>query len=430
MRKPGIDIGIVSLKSWESTDLAERFYELLMSFQGVFMPDKMGRYEPLRTPFTYANLLELWQPETKSSTSNNLLLGRKGGSFYSLSWGRTEKWRFNDLSFHLHQREITKVDSMVLIRFLKEIVSIFRGVYGFICHDGDFDEQTLVTQKGPYGTNLLGSGFDIRKYVPGVYWANVFGVEYATFWGKQKLLSAPAYRVEELPSGGVLIVAYEDPLAYDSPAAREARERIKDHIGREYFFDKFDPKPCPTPPFDFSELRPKSGGDASAEPNETHLGDEFTPDAEAFVREVHSLAARVAEQGSLGGFTLDDLTQVQRMIRKLAAKRDWPEAGDREKVREFAAYFGEMLRTNLGGRWVIAVDRQGKKMPAVELRQGNEIEYPLVRVLKYWTDRTSGLVEWYQLLASGALVEIEKGLGGPRETETYRVGDMIYIREK
>lgn len=58
-------------------------------------------------------------------------------------------------------------------------------------------------------------------------WLTVFPPELVESYGRDTLLSAPAWRVEELPDGGVLLVAYERP---DRPDG-DALDAVHDHLG-------------------------------------------------------------------------------------------------------------------------------------------------------------------------------------------------------
>ena len=53
--------------------------------------------------------------------------------------------------------------------------------------------------------HLLVTTHDLKKYVPDVYWTMVFGAPYVTLFSREKLLSAPVHRVEELENGSVVL---------------------------------------------------------------------------------------------------------------------------------------------------------------------------------------------------------------------------------
>lgn len=63
-----------------------------------------------------------------------------------------------------------------------------------------------------------------------VYWWNVWGPKLVEKIGRQRILSTPAYRVELLPYGGVLVQLAPLPLDYASADARRAQARALAHL--------------------------------------------------------------------------------------------------------------------------------------------------------------------------------------------------------
>ncbi|WP_448600889.1 hypothetical protein [Thermoflexus hugenholtzii] len=47
--------------------------------------------------------------------------------------------------------------------------------------------------------------------LPALYWANFFGPPYVQKLGREKILKAPAWRIEELPDGGLLYILASSP---------------------------------------------------------------------------------------------------------------------------------------------------------------------------------------------------------------------------
>lgn len=82
-------------------------------------------------------------------------------------------------------------------------------------------------------------GGDISRYLPGLYWLNFFGEPYRKLIGKERLLSAPAHEIVEVDAG-VLVCLAERPESWDSPEYKAVENRVLDHLGREYFFDRND----------------------------------------------------------------------------------------------------------------------------------------------------------------------------------------------
>lgn len=83
-------------------------------------------------------------------------------------------------------------------------------------------------------------------------WRMWFGKEYIEFFGREKLLSAPARSVDDL--GGIVFVElFEDATRWQEAPERAAAERFMDHLGRDCFFDPEQPERKLRHP-DFGEL--------------------------------------------------------------------------------------------------------------------------------------------------------------------------------
>jgi hypothetical protein len=99
-------------------------------------------------------------------------------------------------------------------------------------------------------------GEDWTICLPGVYWCNYFGEPYVSWFGRDLLLSAPAFHVKELRKEMFRILAFERIEESDSPGANEAEQGIRDHLGRAAFFQKDDSSAIlVAPEHDLSELR-------------------------------------------------------------------------------------------------------------------------------------------------------------------------------
>ena len=70
-----------------------------------------------------------------------------------------------------------------------------------------------------------------------VSWLNVFGPKLVELVGRERMLSTPAHRVEELPNGGVLLVTWPTAADYASDEARLAQARAYVHLRPDLDFD-------------------------------------------------------------------------------------------------------------------------------------------------------------------------------------------------
>lgn len=90
------------------------------------------------------------------------------------------------------------------------------------------------------GLEITGLGTHrLVKYLPDLYWLNVFGPPYVEVFGPDKLRSAPVAAVAELPYGGVSL-QLTSPLADNAQAWSKfaaVRAKCKSHLNSNVFFD-------------------------------------------------------------------------------------------------------------------------------------------------------------------------------------------------
>jgi hypothetical protein len=80
----------------------------------------------------------------------------------------------------------------------------------------------------------------MRHWLPDMPWTSVFGLDYNKMFGKERLLTTPAYRTEALSDEVVFIqlTPNMDDLWDEFDSVMEARERAKHHLGYDCFFQE------------------------------------------------------------------------------------------------------------------------------------------------------------------------------------------------
>lgn len=93
-------------------------------------------------------------------------------------------------------------------------------------------------------TNVrLGLGVNssqLRRSIPNLYWATVFGPPYVELFGRELLLSAPAPVVKELDYGGIYIQLSDNILDFRDrfEEVDAVRRRVKEHLNHNAFYDR------------------------------------------------------------------------------------------------------------------------------------------------------------------------------------------------
>ncbi|HYO71819.1 MAG TPA: hypothetical protein VEU33_37655 [Archangium sp.] len=101
-------------------------------------------------------------------------------------------------------------------------------------HSSDDGELAGAPNFSRDDETLYRDGFD-KLYA--VWWLNVFGPKLVETVGRERMLSTPAHRVEELPNGSILLVTWPTAADFASDAARLAQARALVHLRPDLEFD-------------------------------------------------------------------------------------------------------------------------------------------------------------------------------------------------
>ncbi|HYO55863.1 hypothetical protein [Archangium sp.] len=251
-----------------------------------------------------------------------------------------------------------------------------------------------------------------------VFWLNVFGPKLVETVGRERMLSTPAHRVEELPNGSVLLVTWPTAADFASDEAREAQARAHVHLRPDLDF-----------PTVLRTLRERSATLAPVEPR-------FHPDVAPLLSRVVDLVASHERQRRIAEFNawqppepeewrpadsalppdVEDPERAREHYGTLAEhlvallhtevpsvfeatpesltdadyyfwREEFPTSRLREAIDEHAvpaigAYLGEVLVRNLGGKWI---PRQ--KLMEAQVLVGNRVWLPFVRAWRYMRSR-------------------------------------------
>lgn len=82
-------------------------------------------------------------------------------------------------------------------------------------------------------TDLDHPGPDVPPQIERMHWLNVYGPRMVQAIGRERVLSTPAFHVEELPHGAVLVLTRPTPADFHSEEARLAQARALVHLRPE-----------------------------------------------------------------------------------------------------------------------------------------------------------------------------------------------------
>ena len=247
-----------------------------------------------------------------------------------------------------------------------------------------------------------------------VFWLNVFGPKLVESVGRERMLSTPAHRVEELPNGCVLLVTWPTAADFASDEARQAQARAHAHLRPDLGYDTLlrtlrerSAMLAPVEPRFLSDMAPllsrvvdevaiherqRKIAEFNAwrppEPEEwlpadaAPLSDVADPEralAQYSLYAEHLVAMLHVEVPSLLQRTPESLTDVDfHFWRDDSPKRRLREVLDEHVVPAVGAYLGQMLEFHLGGRWI-----PRKTLLETGVRMGSRVWLPFVRARRY-----------------------------------------------
>jgi hypothetical protein len=253
-----------------------------------------------------------------------------------------------------------------------------------------------------------------------VFWLNVFGPRLVEAVGRERMLSTPAWRVEELPNGSILLVTWPTAADFASEEARQAQARALVHLRPELNLDTVlrtlrerSATLAPVEPRFHPDLAPLllRTLDRVALSERQHKIAEFNawqpPEPEEWLPADAALPADVEDPERARehyGYLAERLvallhTEVPSVLKETPEsltdadfyfwREDFPRTRLREAIDEHAvpaigAYLGEVLVRHLGGQWVAR-----KKLEETQVRVGRRAWLPFVRAWRYMRSRQS-----------------------------------------
>ncbi len=300
------------------------------------------------------------------------------------------------------------------VELVRAWASHYPGPYAS-AHSGADRELAGFPNFGRDDETMYRDGFD-KIYE--VCWLNVFGLKLVELVGRERMLSTPAYRVEELPNGSVLLVTWPTAADFTREEARQAQARALVHLRPEFDYDtvlrslhernaalvpvepRFHPDVAPLlsrlvdsvgihkrqrriaelnayhPP-EPEEWLPASAALPSDVPDTKAALEHYSLLAEYLVAMRHTEVPSVFEQPP------ESLTDVDVQF----WLENFPETFERQNIDQRAvptvgAYLGQVLVRHLGGQWI-----PRKKLEEAQVRVGQRVWLPFVRAHRYMRSR-------------------------------------------
>ncbi|MCC6497491.1 MAG: hypothetical protein IT193_14660 [Propionibacteriaceae bacterium] len=139
--------------------------------------------------------------------------------------------------------------------FFKLTCELLSPVHAFANMIDEFHSKNIFQLDG----SVQAIGVDRSASLSGLYWLNYLGRPYCELIGRDRLMTAPASKVQEI-GAGVMISLDADPRSWNTPEYQMREQQVIDHIGRQFVFDRYDPtKRTVAPDFGLPTLVPPWG---------------------------------------------------------------------------------------------------------------------------------------------------------------------------
>jgi hypothetical protein len=251
-------------------------------------------------------------------------------------------------------------------------------------------------------------------------WLNVFGPRLVETVGRERMLSTPAHRVEELPGGAILLVTWPTAADFAREEARQAQARALVHLRPDLDFETVlrtlrersatlamvEPRFHP----DVAALLTRVVGDSTLSARQRRIAEfnayqppepeEWRPADSALPPDVENPDLVRGHYASLGEHLVALMHSKVPFVLKGTPEsltetdyhfwsENFPETFDRHDIDERAVpavggYLGEVLVRNLGGQWI-----PRKKLGEAQVLVGNRVWFPFIRAHRYLRSRQS-----------------------------------------
>ena len=223
---------------YSSLDEFLTLVEYLVEKLPELTPDVWDIVEPMRRPFSVESvqaILATWDPAHFDFDWKKKKENKAWGSFSKIGWlARFTRHAQSSIYMDLARDLESKV-----IEYCKTSALKFDVHFGYFDVLVDDDRKTAIKNlSSPFGSEIHVTSHVIQKFFRDVLWSLIYGKPYIELFGLDKLLSAPAYKVEHLAPD--IIYIQLTPTLFDLYEKCEevdrVRQLVKQHLDDNIFF--------------------------------------------------------------------------------------------------------------------------------------------------------------------------------------------------
>lgn len=234
-----IDIGILTPKQFNLRNDTSKALDLICNVNTDITPQYYGNYEPLRSPFDPSQREGFLDALERTVFFKRNRPRVEGG----ISVPYPQQKIHGNLSIHA---DALRTDTKGLIRFVQQASRELKADFAYLHLPTEYDVPVayetntgiyLDRQRGIF--SLYVTTHPLKKYIPELYWATVFGPAYIEHFGRDVILSSPAPIIRELSAECIYLQLSESPFDLKNEFERvdSIRQAVKKHLDNNSFFD-------------------------------------------------------------------------------------------------------------------------------------------------------------------------------------------------
>ena len=254
--EPILKLWIYSRATFDTVERAREMVDYLLS-QPRFAPDKAGEYEPYRrlTPKrveeTVASLAAVANQELDPERVRAMVIferRRNPSCTFRVEWNNLPHRAFSLSSYRVEDSFLWKAEQLeAWLEFTAGLLQRHEAWYArFTLDEESFAKNYLKwstagghAPSSEYRVTGRGGGIGVKleEGISGVFWGNYFGPFYVDWFGREKFDDLPCVEKRWLDTGGIFFTTTSKPFDWNTAAARQLQQAVKEHLGGDAFFD-------------------------------------------------------------------------------------------------------------------------------------------------------------------------------------------------
>jgi hypothetical protein len=205
------------------------------------LPTKWGFWEPLGHDFDLTRPMD-WTPvDGPPIPASGIILERRSKPKTHFSVSPRMVVTIGDTHGSICcYTYLGEVNQQRLTDYLRAASKTFRADFAYLNKQPNAGEIDPAKHPSYHATRFPIVTHDLRKFLPEMLWATIFGAPYVKLFGLERLLSAPAFKVEQMGPEMVYVQLTErlDDAVNDFANLQAARDAFKAHFkSMNVFFD-------------------------------------------------------------------------------------------------------------------------------------------------------------------------------------------------